>query len=122
MPVTGTEDLKNFASHYLHNPSSRIVKLRVTRSRSGGVKVLIFLDIPVASGQLLLEHAPAIPVRVLTHPLSSYAQTTFLTAHLFIGSVQWPHPQPRVSSAQCSRTFSREPQHWTSREFWNACR
>ncbi len=89
MPVIGTEDLKSFASHYLHNPSSRIVKLRIKQSHSGDIKVLIFLDIPVSSGQLQLgQYPPAIPVRVLTHPLSSYAQTTFLTTHLFTGGVQ----------------------------------
>ena len=41
-----TENLKNnLASHYLHNPSSRISDLRTSRSRSGAVKVLILLEI-----------------------------------------------------------------------------
>jgi hypothetical protein len=41
-----TEDLKkNLASHYLHNPSSRVNDLRTRRSRSGTVKVLILLEI-----------------------------------------------------------------------------
>ena len=39
------EDLKNVASHYLHNPGSRVDKLRMRRSRSGAVKVLIVLEI-----------------------------------------------------------------------------
>jgi hypothetical protein len=39
------EDLKNVASHYLHSPSSRVDKLRMRRSRSGIVKVLIMLEI-----------------------------------------------------------------------------
>ena len=41
-----TEDLKkNLASHYLHNPGSRVNDLRTRRSRSGAVKVLILLEI-----------------------------------------------------------------------------
>ena len=41
-----TEDLKkNLASHYLHNPGSRINDLRTRRSRSGAVRVLILLEI-----------------------------------------------------------------------------
>jgi len=41
-----TENLKkNLASHYLHNPSSRVNDLRARRSRSGAVKVLILLEI-----------------------------------------------------------------------------
>ncbi|KAF8482429.1 hypothetical protein DFH94DRAFT_690645 [Russula ochroleuca] len=39
------EDLKNLASDYLHNPGSHVNKLRVRRSRSGAVKVLILLEI-----------------------------------------------------------------------------
>jgi len=59
--VPVTEDLKSLASRYLHNPGSNVDKLRIRRSRSGTVKVLIFLDIPVASGALRLEQfAPAI--------------------------------------------------------------
>ncbi|KAI0281194.1 hypothetical protein BGY98DRAFT_1175083 [Russula aff. rugulosa BPL654] len=44
-----TDDLKYIASHYLHNPGSHVDKLRVRRSRSGTEKVLISLDIPIAS-------------------------------------------------------------------------
>jgi hypothetical protein len=67
--VPVTEDLKSLASRYLHNPVSNVDKLRIRRSRSGTVKVLIFLDIPVASGALRLEpFAPAILVRVLPPP------------------------------------------------------
>jgi hypothetical protein len=41
-----TESLKkNLASHYLHNPGSRVNDLRTRRSRSGTVKVLILLEI-----------------------------------------------------------------------------
>jgi hypothetical protein len=41
-----TETLKkDLASHYLHNPGSRVSDLRTRRSRSGGVKVLILLEI-----------------------------------------------------------------------------
>ena len=41
-----TETLKkNLASHYLHNPGSRVNDLRTRRSRSGAVKVLILLEI-----------------------------------------------------------------------------
>ena len=41
-----TENLKkNLASHYLHNPGSRVNDLRTRRSRSGAVKVLILLEI-----------------------------------------------------------------------------
>jgi len=39
------DDLKNLASHYLHNPSSHVDKLRMRRSRSGAVKVIILLEI-----------------------------------------------------------------------------
>ena len=52
------ENLKNLASHYLHNPSSYVDKVRMRQSRSGGVKVLISLLIDE-------QYAPAIPVRVL---------------------------------------------------------
>jgi hypothetical protein len=48
-------------------------KLRIRRSRSGTVKVLIFLDIPVASGALRLDQlAPAVLVRVLPPPFPTY--------------------------------------------------
>ena len=41
-----TENLKkNLASHYLHNPRSRVNDLRTKRSQSGSVKVLIVLEI-----------------------------------------------------------------------------
>ena len=43
--MPGADDLKNLAGHYLHNPGSRIDKLRMRRSRSGAVKVLILLEI-----------------------------------------------------------------------------
>ena len=43
--ISVTEDLKNLASHYLHNPGSHVDKLRMRRSRSGTVKVLILLEI-----------------------------------------------------------------------------
>ena len=39
------EDLKNLATQYLHNPGSHVDKLRMRRSRSGAVKVLILLEI-----------------------------------------------------------------------------
>jgi hypothetical protein len=39
------EDLKRLASHYLHNPGSHVDKLRMRRSRKGGFKVLILLEI-----------------------------------------------------------------------------
>ena len=45
MQVSVAEDLKNLASHYLHNPGSHVDKLRVKRFRSGAVKVLILLEI-----------------------------------------------------------------------------
>jgi len=67
--VPVTEDLKSLASRYLHNASSNVYKLRIRRSRSGTVKVLIFLDIPVAPGTLRLQQfAPAILVRIPTSP------------------------------------------------------
>jgi hypothetical protein len=41
-----TENLKkDLASHYLHNAGSRVNDLRMRRSRSGAVKVLILLEI-----------------------------------------------------------------------------
>jgi hypothetical protein len=61
------EDLKYIASRYLRSSGSHVDKLRVRRSRSGVVKLLIFLDILIASGPIQLEyHTPVIPVRVLT--------------------------------------------------------
>ena len=39
------EDLKNMADYYLHNPGSHVNKLRMRRSRSGAVNVLILLEI-----------------------------------------------------------------------------
>jgi hypothetical protein len=43
---SATETLKkNLAGHYLHNPGSRVNDLRMRRSRSGTVKVLILLEI-----------------------------------------------------------------------------
>jgi len=73
--VPVTEDLKSLASRYLHNPGSNVNKLRIRRNRSGTIKVLVFLDIPVASGELRLKQfAPAILVRVL-HLLSALFPT-----------------------------------------------
>ena len=43
--MSAAEDLKNVASHYLHNPGSHVDKLRMRRSRSGAVQVLILLEI-----------------------------------------------------------------------------
>lgn len=43
--ISAAEDLKRLASHYLHSPGSQVDKLRVRRSRSGGFKVLIMLEI-----------------------------------------------------------------------------
>jgi hypothetical protein len=43
--MPAAEDLKNLAGHYLHNPGSRVDKLRIKRSRSGAVKVSISLEI-----------------------------------------------------------------------------
>ena len=45
--MSATEDLnlKRLASHYLHSHGSQINKLRTRRSRSGGYKVLIVLEI-----------------------------------------------------------------------------
>jgi hypothetical protein len=39
------EDLKNLASYYLHDLGSHVEKLRMKRSRSGAVKVLILLEV-----------------------------------------------------------------------------
>ena len=39
------EDLKRIARHYLQSPDSHVDKLRMRRSRSGGFKVLILLEI-----------------------------------------------------------------------------
>ena len=43
--MSAAEDLKDVAMYYLHNPSSHVDKLRMRRSRSGTVKVLISLEI-----------------------------------------------------------------------------
>jgi hypothetical protein len=40
-----TEDIEDIANRYLHNPGSQVGKLRMRRSRSGAVKVLILLEI-----------------------------------------------------------------------------
>ncbi|KAI0301968.1 hypothetical protein BC826DRAFT_986367 [Russula brevipes] len=42
---SAAEDLKRLAGHYLHSPGSQVDKLRMRRSRSGGLKVLIMLEI-----------------------------------------------------------------------------
>jgi hypothetical protein len=78
--VPVTEDLKSLASRYLHNPGSNVDKLRIRRSRSGTVKVLIFLHIPVASGALRLDQfSPAILVRLLPPPFHHmYIQPSLL--------------------------------------------
>jgi len=39
------EDLKRLASQYLSRPGSHVDKLRMKRSRSGGLKVLILLEV-----------------------------------------------------------------------------
>jgi hypothetical protein len=39
------EDIKRLASQYLHSPDAHVDKLRVKRSRSGGFKVMIILEI-----------------------------------------------------------------------------
>ena len=39
------EDLKRLASQYLSSPGSQVDKLRMRRSRSGGLKVLILLEV-----------------------------------------------------------------------------
>jgi hypothetical protein len=43
--MSAAEDLKNVANHYLNNPGSHVDTLRMRRSRSGTVKVLILLEI-----------------------------------------------------------------------------
>ena len=43
--ISAAEDLKYLASQYLSRPGSRVDKLRMRRSRSGGVKVLILLEV-----------------------------------------------------------------------------
>ena len=43
--IPAADDLKILAGHYLHNPGSRVDKLRMRRSRSGAVKVLILLEV-----------------------------------------------------------------------------
>jgi len=43
--ISATKDLKDLASQYLHSPGSQVETLRMRRSRSGGFKVLILLDI-----------------------------------------------------------------------------
>ena len=39
------EDLKRLASQYLSSPGSHVDRLRMRRSRSGGLKVLILLEV-----------------------------------------------------------------------------
>ena len=43
--MSAAEDLKDVAMHYLYNPGSHVDKLRMRRSRSGVIKVLISLEI-----------------------------------------------------------------------------
>jgi len=43
--MSDPEDIEDLASRYLHNPGSHVDKLRMRRSRSGAVKVLIVLEI-----------------------------------------------------------------------------
>ena len=43
--ISAGEDLKSMAGYYLHNSGSHVNKLRMKRSRSGAVKVLILLEI-----------------------------------------------------------------------------
>jgi hypothetical protein len=81
------EDLKYIASRYLRSSGSHVDKLRVRRSRSGVVKLLIFLDISIASGPLQLEyHTPVIPVRVLTIIFSSHVHSVPFTMPITAGS------------------------------------
>ena len=80
--MPGRDDLKNLASHYLHNISSYVDKVRMRQSRSGTVKVLILLEIEE-------QYAPVIPVCVLLLllPLFSLrAHTVFLTPLLTAGN------------------------------------
>ena len=80
--ISAAEDLKNLASRYLHSLDSSVDKLRMRRSRSGIVKVLILLEID----------GTAVYVRVPTpHPsrtLSIYAHSTFLTTALTTAGAQ----------------------------------
>jgi hypothetical protein len=39
------EDIRRLACQYLQNPSAHVDKLRMRRSRSGGFKVMILLEI-----------------------------------------------------------------------------
>ena len=44
--MSAVEDLRQIASRYLHNPDSRVDKVRMKQSRrSGKVKVMILLEI-----------------------------------------------------------------------------
>jgi len=43
--ISAAEDLKYLASQYLFSPGSHVDKLRMRRSRSGGLKVLILLEV-----------------------------------------------------------------------------
>ena len=96
-----TEDLKYIASRYLHNPGSHVGKLRVKRSRSGAEKVLISLDIPIASGPPRPEYyALEIPVRV-SSPFFPCIHSAFLTVLLTTGiPPRRLGPQSRTSSLQ----------------------
>lgn len=79
--MPGRDDLKNLASHYLHNISSYVDKVRMRQSQSSTVKVLILLEIEE-------QYAPVIPVRallLLLPLLSSRAHTAFLTPLLTAG-------------------------------------
>jgi hypothetical protein len=42
--ISPNKDIKDLASHYLHNTSSQVETFRMRR-RSGGFKVLILLDV-----------------------------------------------------------------------------
>jgi len=43
--MLAAENLNDLASHYFHNPGAHVNDLRVRRSRSGAVRVLILLEI-----------------------------------------------------------------------------
>lgn len=43
--ISAAEGLKHLASQYLFSPGSHVDKLRMRRSRSGGFKVLILLEV-----------------------------------------------------------------------------
>jgi len=43
--ISATKDIKHLASRYLDSPSSQVESFRMSRSRTGGFKVLIVLDI-----------------------------------------------------------------------------